>query len=232
MAEVTVSELAKVVGASVDRLLSQMQEAGLSHNSADATVDDEEKQKLLAYLKGLHGEASREPKQITLKRKTVSTLKTGAGRKTVNVEVRKKRTYVKRSEEELGSQVDAEEPVVESAPVEITTSRTDDVELQRQTAIETRRKAEEDASLKAEEDRQKEEAIPQVPVEPTPPAPVETPTTKHEKTYTKVDEAAAVDAEEKPKKPKKRGAVKAAKRKNEDLMKAVVDEADDDKKPR
>ncbi|MEH6528313.1 MAG: translation initiation factor IF-2 associated domain-containing protein, partial [Porticoccus sp.] len=151
MAEVTVSELAKVVGASVDRLLSQMQEAGLSHNSADATVDDEEKQKLLAYLKGLHGEASREPKQITLKRKTVSTLKTGAGRKTVNVEVRKKRTYVKRSEEELGSQVDAEEPVVESAPVEITTSRTDDVELQRQAAIETRRKAEADVSLKAEE---------------------------------------------------------------------------------
>ena len=42
MAEVTVSELAKVVGASVDRLLSQMQEAGLPHNSADASVSDEE----------------------------------------------------------------------------------------------------------------------------------------------------------------------------------------------
>jgi translation initiation factor IF-2 len=241
MAEVTVSELAKVVGASVDRLLSQMQEAGLSHDSADATVDDEEKQKLLAYLKGLHGEASREPKQITLKRKTVSTLKTGAGRKTVNVEVRKKRTYVKRSEEELGSQVETEEPVVETAPVETTASRTDDVELQRQAAIETRRKAEEDLSLKAEEeaqrkaeeDRKKEEAIPPAaPMDPTPPAPVETPTTKHVKTYTKVDEVAAVDAEEKPKKPKKRGAVKAAKRKNEDLMKAVVDEAEDEKKPR
>jgi translation initiation factor IF-2 len=239
MAEVTVSELAKVVGASVDRLLSQMQEAGLSHNSADATVDDEEKQKLLAYLKGLHGEASREPKQITLKRKTISTLKTGAGRKTVNVEVRKKRTYVKRSEEELGNQVDTEEPVVEAAPVEITTSRTDDVELQRQAAIETRRKVEEDASLKveeeaqrkAEEDRQKEEATP---VAPTPPAsaPAGAPTTKHVKTYTKVDASTAVDAEEKPKKPKKRGAVKAVKRKNEDLMKAVVDEADDEKKPR
>lgn len=240
MAEVTVSELAKVVGASVDRLLSQMQEAGLSHDSADATVYDEEKQKLLAYLKGLHGEASREPKQITLKRKTVSTLKTGAGRKTVNVEVRKKRTYVKRSEGELGSQVDTEEPVVETAPVETTTSRTDDVELQRQAAIETRRKAEEDVSLKAEEeaqrkaeeDRKKEEAIPPAPMDPTPPAPVETPTTKHVKTYTKVDEVAVADAEEKPKKPKKRGAVKAAKRKNEDLMKAVVDEADDEKKPR
>ena len=240
MAEVTVSELAKVVGASVDRLLSQMQEAGLSHNSADATVDDEEKQKLLAYLKGLHGEASREPKQITLKRKTVSTLKTGAGRKTVNVEVRKKRTYVKRSEEDLSGQLDTEKPVVESAPVEITSSRTDDVELQRQAAIETRRKAEEDASKKAEEetqrkavvDGQKEEATPQAPAAPTPPASVKAPATKHVKTYTKVDESAAVDTEEKPKKPKKRGAIKAAKRKNEDLMKAVVDEADDEKKPR
>ncbi|MDX2348851.1 MAG: translation initiation factor IF-2 [Porticoccus sp.] len=240
MAEVTVSELAKVVGASVDRLLSQMQEAGLSHNSADATVDDEEKQKLLAYLKGLHGEASREPKQITLKRKTVSTLKTGAGRKTVNVEVRKKRTYVKRSEEDLSGQPDTEEPVVESAPVEITSSRTDDVELQRQAAIETRRKAEEDASLKAEEEtqrkaeeeQQKQEVTTQAPVEPTPTVPAEAPATKHVKTYTKVDESAAVDTEEKPKKPKKRGAVKAVKRKNEDLMKAVVDEADDEKKPR
>ncbi|MBQ0711519.1 MAG: translation initiation factor IF-2 [Porticoccus sp.] len=240
MAEVTVSELAKVVGASVDRLLSQMQEAGLSHNSADATVDDEEKQKLLAYLKGLHGEASREPKQITLKRKTVSTLKTGAGRKTVNVEVRKKRTYVKRSEEDLSGQPDTEEPVVESAPVEITSSRTDDVELQRQAAIETRRKAEEAASLKAEEEtqrkaeeeQQKQEVTTQAPVEPTPTVPAEAPATKHVKTYTKVDESAAVDTEEKPKKPKKRGAVKAVKRKNEDLMKAVVDEADDEKKPR
>ena len=73
MAEVTVSELAKSVGASVDRLLMQMKEAGLNHNSADATVSDEEKQTLLAYLKGLHGETSGEPKKITLRRKTVST---------------------------------------------------------------------------------------------------------------------------------------------------------------
>ena len=55
MAEVTVSELAKTVGASVDRLLMQMKEAGLNHSAADATVSDDEKQTLLAYLKGLHG---------------------------------------------------------------------------------------------------------------------------------------------------------------------------------
>ena len=108
MAQVTVSELAKTVGASVDRLLMQMKEAGLNHTTEDAAVSDEEKQVLLAYLKGLHGESASEPKKITLRRKTLSTLKSGS-RKTVNIEVRKKRTYVKRSEEELKAQAEAEE---------------------------------------------------------------------------------------------------------------------------
>src|SRR3954463_15657298 len=103
MAEVTVSELAKSVGAPVDRLLKQMQEAGLSQKSPDARVSDDEKQRLLAFLKTSHGEATGEPKKITLQRKTTTTIKTGSGaaRKTVNVEVRKKRTYVKRDDEDV-----------------------------------------------------------------------------------------------------------------------------------
>src|SRR5690606_29202309 len=103
MAEVKVSELAKSVGTPVERLLKQMQEAGLSHTAEDALVSDEEKQTLLTYLKSNHGESASEPKKITLKRKTTTTLKTGSGsaRKTVSVEVRKKRTYVKRTPEEL-----------------------------------------------------------------------------------------------------------------------------------
>ena len=81
----------------------------MAHDSADATVSDEEKQVLLSYLKSLHGEKSGEPKKIVLRRKTVSTLKSGS-RKTVNIEVRKKRTYVKRSEEKLNqAQAEAEE---------------------------------------------------------------------------------------------------------------------------
>ena len=107
MAEVIVSELAKSVGTSVERLLTQMGQAGLSHASADDVVSDEEKKKLLAFLKTAHGaEKSAAPKKITLKRKTQTTLKTGSGssRKTVNVEVRKKRTYIKRDE------LDGEEP--------------------------------------------------------------------------------------------------------------------------
>ncbi|WP_339340165.1 translation initiation factor IF-2 associated domain-containing protein, partial [uncultured Oceanicoccus sp.] len=103
MAEVTVSQLAEVVGAPVDRLLAQMKQAGLKHTSVDEVVSDEDKQTLLSFLKTSHGESTAAPKKITLKRKTLSTLKTSGsqGRKTVNVEVRKKRTYVKRDPAEL-----------------------------------------------------------------------------------------------------------------------------------
>jgi translation initiation factor IF-2 len=113
MAEVTVSDLAKSVGAPVERLLKQMQEAGLNHKSQDARVSDEEKQRLLAFLKTSHGESNAEPKKITLQRKTTTTLKTGTGsaRKTVNVEVRKTRTYVKRDDEVPADAVDTDAPV-------------------------------------------------------------------------------------------------------------------------
>ncbi|MEO0443286.1 MAG: translation initiation factor IF-2 associated domain-containing protein, partial [Pseudomonadota bacterium] len=100
MADVTVNDLAKSVGTSVERLLGQMKDAGLSHASANELVSDDEKKKLLSFLKASHGEQDEPPKKITLKRKTTSTLKVGSGstRKTVNVEVRKKRTYVKAAE--------------------------------------------------------------------------------------------------------------------------------------
>jgi translation initiation factor IF-2 len=129
MGQVTVQQLAEVVGASSERLLTQMKEAGLPHTAAEEAVSDEDKQTLLKYLKRSHGEPTDAPKRITLKRKTLSTLRTpGAqGRKTVNVEVRKKRTYVKRDaeglddpdapqEEELGAE---DQPAEETAAVEV-----------------------------------------------------------------------------------------------------------------
>ena len=102
MAQVTVQQLAEVVGASVERLLMQMKEAGLPHAEALEAVSDEDKQTLLAHLKRSHGESTEAPQRITLKRKKISTLRTAGsqGKKTVNVEVRKKRTYVKRDPEE------------------------------------------------------------------------------------------------------------------------------------
>ncbi len=118
MAEVTVNELAKSIGAPVERLLKQMQEAGLHHKNADAKVSDEEKQRLLSFLKTSHGEATNEPTKITLQRKITTTIKTGTGnaKKTVNVEVRKKRTYIKR-EDEVAETVAVEMPEPEQESV-------------------------------------------------------------------------------------------------------------------
>ena len=111
MAQVTVQQLAEVVGASVERLLTQMKEAGLPHGEAEQAVSDEDKQTLLAYLKRSHGESTEAPKRITLKRKQLSTLRTSGsqGKKTVNVEVRKKRTYVKRDPADLVAEATAAE---------------------------------------------------------------------------------------------------------------------------
>ena len=77
MAEVTVEQLAKTVGTDPDKLLSQMKDAGLPHNKADEGVSDDDKRTLLAHLKRSHGSEEAAPRKITLKRKSVSTLKTG-----------------------------------------------------------------------------------------------------------------------------------------------------------
>ncbi len=109
MAQVTVQQLAEVVGTPVDKLLEQLKDAGLSFDTPDQEISDSEKLQLLEHLrqsKGakLGGSASGDGKKITLRRKSTSQLKVSggqgrsAGTKTVNVEVRRKKTYVKRSE--------------------------------------------------------------------------------------------------------------------------------------
>ncbi|MBB3102024.1 translation initiation factor IF-2 [Azomonas macrocytogenes] len=125
MTQVTVKELALVVDTPVERLLQQMREAGLSHSSADQVVTDSEKQALLTHLKSSHGDRHEEPRKITLQRKTTTKLKV-AGSKTISVEVRKKKTYVKRN--------------------------TDEGEAEKQRELEARQAAEEAARLKSEEE--------------------------------------------------------------------------------
>ena len=97
MPDESLEQLAERVGTPIDRLLLQIEEAGLPQRNPSDSIQKGEIEKLLAYLKASHGEVSDKPKKITLKRRTLSTLKAGgsAGRgRTVNVEVRKKRTYV------------------------------------------------------------------------------------------------------------------------------------------
>ena len=130
MAEITVKQLAQLVDRSVETLVSQMQEAGLSKRGADDLVTDEEKQQLLMHLKRSHGDRAGDAQQITLKRKTVSTIKTtpavGGKAKTVSVEVRKTRTFVKpgaedqvrKAAEEEAARKAAEEEAVRKAAEE------------------------------------------------------------------------------------------------------------------
>lgn len=155
MAEVTVKQLADAVGAPVDRLLTQMQQAGLSHKSEDQSVSEQEKQTLLAYLKGDKGDAAKSAGKITLKRKSTGTLKSGQGRagRSVTVEVRRKRTYVKRSEAAPEAEAEAQDPVVSQSELEA--QRIHEEERARQEADEQARVAE--ADRKAEVERRVEE---------------------------------------------------------------------------
>ena len=120
MAETTVKQLAEAVGTPVDRLLQQMKDAGLPQAAETDVVAEAQKESLLAYLKRSHGDETDGPKKITLKRRTLSTIKAGgsAGRgRTVNVEVRKKRTYVRRDDADVAAEATLE--VVPEVVVEV-----------------------------------------------------------------------------------------------------------------
>jgi len=179
MAGVTVKQLAEVLGVSPDRLLSQLDKAGMTFESPDQTVSDDEKQKLLEFLRGSHGSVSEpvsEPRKVTLKRKTVTSLKvpaSGAGRaaarsKTVNVEVRKKRTYVKRSEivTEDAERIKAEKARMEQERLEEERRAKEAEEKRRQREAEeakareeAERKAAEEAARREQEAREKAEQL-------------------------------------------------------------------------
>ena len=175
MAEVTVKQLAEDVGAPVDRLLKQIVEAGLKARSENDSVSSDEKQQLLAYLRKTHGEADAEPRKITLKRKTTTTLKAGKA-KTVNVEVRKRRTYIKRAE--LQPEAEApkpEEPVAEQQPEQAPVEEAPKVAAEQAQQPEAEKPAE--AAI-AEQPEQAEKAEPKKEPEPEPepvPAPEDMP---------------------------------------------------------
>ncbi|WP_019556588.1 translation initiation factor IF-2 [Thiomicrorhabdus arctica] len=118
MKDVSIKEFSEKLDLSVDKLLTQIEASGIKGKKAGDSINDDEKVKLLGYLKGLHGEEGDAPKKVTLRRTQTMNLSAGSGRdkRNVKVEVRKKRTYVKKDDA-------VEEPVVEDviAPVEAVT---------------------------------------------------------------------------------------------------------------
>ncbi len=177
MADVTVKQLATAVGVPVERLLTQIKEAGLPIHEEAQVINQEQKKILLSFLKtsGASGQ-SLSPERITLKRKSVSQVVSSDshGQKMVNIEVRKKRVYVKNpsvleniepeqidaahSEEEildigelqnsaLDANVDVASNTVENPPQEVITDSVPDLQA---TIVET---------LEAVADKPKTEAV-------------------------------------------------------------------------
>lgn len=102
---VSVAQLAASIGVTVDRLMSQFKDAGINIVDVKDVVSEEEKQKLLRYLQQHHGAKKENADKIILRRAKTSEIKVsgsqGAG-KTISVQVRKKRTYIKRPTAEEG----------------------------------------------------------------------------------------------------------------------------------
>src|SRR5512145_372075 len=173
MAEVTVADFAKVLKAPVDRLIEQLDEAGIKVGGPNDVISEDAKLELLTHLKKNHGRkdaTEAAPRRITLNRKSNSELKLASGQgraRTINVEVRQKRTYIKRDvlEEQARKQqeeLDAARRAQEEARTAVERSVREEQEKreaeERERLAEEQRRAaaaDEAAKQRAEEERRK-----------------------------------------------------------------------------
>ena len=226
MAEITVKQLAQLVDRSVETLLIQMKEAGLPARGADGLVSDAEKQQLVSFLKRSHGDVSGDNQQITLKRKTLSTIKTpvsGGKAKTVNVEVRKTRTFVKPAEGEVSLETLRQAALAEEAARKEVEEQAR-LAAERQQAEELARKA---AAELAARETDKNESSPAVA------APTQQPKDQRDKKLA-VPKSGAIKADKKEETPEakakreadqsKQRATDDAKRKQEDALRREAEE--------
>ena len=152
MAEVTVEQFAEVLKVPVEKLLTQLDEAGIKVSGSDAKISDEAKLELLTHLRRSHGQddtpaTAAAPRRITLKRKSQSELRlSGAqGRsRTVNVEVRRKRTYIKR--DVLEKQALEEQEALDAE------RRAEEERIEAEAREQERAKEEQEAAVRAKEE--------------------------------------------------------------------------------
>lgn len=202
MADVTVKQLAQVVGIPSEHLLTQLQKAGIAITNENDKINEQEKLALLSHLKSGGSTNSGTKGQITLRRKSVSQVPTDVGGgKTVNVEVRKKRVFVKRPLVEAP----VEEPVEEleqPVPEEVITETPT---VEEELAIESSTQLEEPdvANVEPAQDFV-EKTVEEIP---TPPATEEIKAKKEESKADKHSKKKAVNRDEEiPKSELKRGA--------------------------
>jgi translation initiation factor IF-2 len=163
MADVTIAQFADVLKVSVDRLIAQLDQAGITVASPEDMISEEAKLELLTHLRRSHGHGSEgsAPSRITLRRKTQSELKLASNQgraRTVNVEVRQKRTYIKRDVLEgqaraQQEQLDAQKREAEEAQrAQSEKAEAERRERERLEAENRRRIEEEQARKKAQEE--------------------------------------------------------------------------------
>ncbi len=172
MSEVTVNQLASDVGIPVDRLLKQLNDAGVTKQSPEDMITEQEKVTLLNHLRRSHGKAEKKPaegaKKVALKRRTTTELKvpasggratraTRAAPKTVAVEVRRKRVLKKAPEQSESERERAlrEAQEAERALEEQRLAREEVAAMEeaRRKALEEKRREEEDERKRAEQAR-------------------------------------------------------------------------------
>ncbi|CAH9064103.1 Translation initiation factor IF-2 [Pseudoalteromonas holothuriae] len=165
MAEVSIEKLAETIDTTVDKLLQQLNDAGITKGKDDS-VTESEKAQLLDHLSKQHGGKGAEgPDRMTLQRKSKSTLsvKGSTGKeKSVSVEVRKKRTYVKKSsidqqkEQERLAEEEAARKEAEQKAQQAAEQKAKE-EAERKAKEEAERKAKEEAKRKAQAQRKANE---------------------------------------------------------------------------
>jgi translation initiation factor IF-2 len=157
MADVTVAQFAEVLKVPVEKLLTQLDEAGIKVSGSDDMISDDAKLELLTHLRRSHGQddtpaTAAAPRRITLKRKTQSELRLSGSQgrsRTVNVEVRRKRTYIKR--DVLEKQALEEQEALDAK------RREEEERVAAEEAARERAKAEKEAAEKAEQEARERE---------------------------------------------------------------------------
>ncbi len=142
MSSNTVAEFATELKKSPETLLDQLKSAGVAKSAPSDALTESDKQKLLAFLQASHGTASADRKKITLTKKSTSEIKqadaTGKAR-TIQVEVRKKRTFIKREDDE--GVAENEESSAAPSPEDLELARREE-EARRQAELISRQEAE------------------------------------------------------------------------------------------
>ena len=171
MATTTVAQLAAELNRSAAALLEQLQSAGVSKASTDDSLTESDKERLLDHLRTTHGTvAGAERKKITLTRKSTSEIKqadSSGKARTIQVEVRKKRTFIKRDDVAPGASVGNDsphEPEIDDADLErreLEAQQQAEQLRQQEAELEEKRRLREEqlrVEREAAEARQREEA--------------------------------------------------------------------------